>query len=168
MVDAGVIALHVGAEDERVGGEMLVHEPDGGFRPAPPLQVVAVRREVRQPVGGEDEGGRLEHQGIQRRPDLDGLVAVVEAANRTEAIGRPHATGPGAAGGFPPSASGHPTRHRGASSPGGVRTARHTPAARRTRMRSRPSSPRVVSPLAESMTHQMDPITWRVVGYLSG
>ena len=43
-------------------------------------------REVRQPVGGEDQGGRLEHQGIQRRPDLDGLVAVVEAANRTEAI----------------------------------------------------------------------------------
>jgi hypothetical protein len=38
-------------------------------------------------VGGEDEGGRIEHQGIQRRPDLDGLVTLVEAANRTEVIG---------------------------------------------------------------------------------
>jgi hypothetical protein len=36
------------------------------------------------------------------------------------------------------------------------------------RNRSRPSSPRVVSPLAESMTHQVDPITLRVVGCLSG
>jgi hypothetical protein len=86
VVDAGVIALHDGAEDERVGGEVLVHEPDGGFRPAPPWQVVAVLGEVRQPVGGEDQGGRLEHQGIQRRPDLDGLVAVVDAADRAEAI----------------------------------------------------------------------------------
>ncbi len=86
MVDAGVIALHVGAEDERVVGEMLVHEPDGGLRPAPPLQVVAVVREVWQPMGGENEGGRFQHQGIQGRPDLDGFVTVVEAANRTESI----------------------------------------------------------------------------------
>ena len=64
LVDAGVIALHIGAKDERVGGEMLVHEPDGGFCPAPPLQVVAVGREVRQPMGGENEGGCFQHQGI--------------------------------------------------------------------------------------------------------
>ena len=87
MVHAGVIALHVDAEDERVGGEMRVHEADGGFCPTPPLQVVAVGREVRQPVGGEDQGGGLEHQGIQRRPDLEGLVTLVEPPNRTEAIG---------------------------------------------------------------------------------
>jgi hypothetical protein len=37
-------------------------------------------------VGGEDDGGHLEHQGIQCRPDLDGLVTLVEPANRTEAI----------------------------------------------------------------------------------
>ena len=86
MVDAGVVALHVGAEDERVGGEVLVHEPDGGFCPAPSLQVVAVLREVWQPAGGEDESGGLEHQGIQCRPDLDGLVTLVEPPNRTEAI----------------------------------------------------------------------------------
>jgi hypothetical protein len=79
VVDADVIALDIGAEDERVGGEMLVQEPDGGLRPAPALQVVAVRREARQAVGGEDDGGCLERQGIQRRPDLDGLVALVEA-----------------------------------------------------------------------------------------
>jgi hypothetical protein len=36
VVDAGVVALHIGAEDERFGGELLVHEPDGGYRPAPP------------------------------------------------------------------------------------------------------------------------------------
>ena len=65
MVDAGVITLDIGSEDQRVGGGMLVHEPDGGFRPAPPLQVIAVRGEARRPVGGEDDGGRLESQGIQ-------------------------------------------------------------------------------------------------------
>ena len=43
MVDAGVIALHIGAKDERVGGEMLVHKPDGGLGPAAPFQVVAPR-----------------------------------------------------------------------------------------------------------------------------
>ena len=54
MVHAGVVALHIGAEDERVGGEMLVHEPDGGFRPTPPFQVVAVRGEVRKPLRKKD------------------------------------------------------------------------------------------------------------------
>jgi hypothetical protein len=46
VVDDGVIVLHVGAEDERVGGELLAYEPDGGLRPAPTFQVVAVRREA--------------------------------------------------------------------------------------------------------------------------
>jgi hypothetical protein len=41
---------------------------------AAPWQAVAVRREVWLPVGGEGQGGRPAHQGIQRRPDLDGLV----------------------------------------------------------------------------------------------
>ena len=42
---------------------------------------------MRKDEAGEDDGSRLEHQGIQRRPDLDGLGAVVDAADRAEAIG---------------------------------------------------------------------------------
>ena len=41
---------------------------------------------MRRNEAGEDDGSRLEHQGIQRRPDLDGLVPLAEAADRTEAI----------------------------------------------------------------------------------
>ena len=41
----------------------------------------------RKDEAGEDDGSRLEHQGIQRRPDLDCLVAMVDAADRAETIG---------------------------------------------------------------------------------
>ena len=33
------------------------------------------RHQIWQPMGGENESGRLQYQGIEGRPDLDGLVA---------------------------------------------------------------------------------------------
>ena len=37
-------------------------------------------------MGGKDEGGRLQHQGVEGRPDLDGLVAGRESPHRTDPI----------------------------------------------------------------------------------
>ena len=51
VVDAGVIALHIGPKDERVVGiACAVDEPDCGLGPSPPFQVVALR--VRGPQRG--------------------------------------------------------------------------------------------------------------------
>ena len=94
-------------------------------------------------MGGEDEGGRFQHQGVEGRPDLNGLVAGWESPYRTDPI----ATGPQPVlkpwAEFLPSPAHIPDVIVGGNSPGVAHTARQRPGSRRTRKQPRPSNPSV-------------------------
>src|ERR1035437_10456651 len=89
MVDTGVVALDIAAKDELVRRQPGADVTHRGLGPAlrlavSPRHMVTASREIEPAV--EDHGQRLQHQGVERRPQLDALAVDLDAPQRGETI----------------------------------------------------------------------------------
>jgi hypothetical protein len=88
MVDAGVVALDIAAEDELIQQQPGADVPHGGlgsaFLAVFARHVVTASREVEPAVQYNRQS--LQHQGIEGRPQLNELAFDLESPQRRETI----------------------------------------------------------------------------------
>ena len=87
MVDAGVIALYISAENEGVIGQSALHLPDRSLEPTRPCQMEAPPGKVRRQIPGQDQAHGLEDQRVAGAPELEDLLAPLDPPQRLESVG---------------------------------------------------------------------------------